>query len=528
MKRIFKLLIKLLVFIFFIFVLFIFIRSFVNSRKPYYIELELSSINEDFIRLKSIPFFSFSEQEEIFPTLILKLHKIKDDNRFKLLILNLTNYDFNWEQTYELKKIIKEIKKKRQVICYSNSYNQKSYYLATACSKIYMANGSILEIPGIYTEILFYKEFLDSLKIDIFPIQFEEYKSALEVLTRKEPSSFYKEQIEKILNFHYNELKNSLIERGIKNPDSLINVGFFYSDDAKKLNLIDDTKYIDEILEYKKHLRKGSLPEIKEFSNNKIAIIGVEGTITNEDYYNPFDKTRTIGENFVKLLDKIRKDKSIKAVLIRLNSPGGSSLMSDKISREIKLLSKEKEVVISMGRVCASGCYYISAYSNKIFSEPFTITGSIGVIFAKISTDEFYRKKLFINPYILKKGEHSDLFSSRKLNEIEKEGMKNLVYKVYEDFIKVVSEGRRMSVDSVKKLAKGKIYLGEEAYKFGIVDTIGGFLDALHYLKQKYKNASFEFYTREVDIDLNLFGLGLIDKFFFFEPLFLFGDFVKP
>jgi len=256
--------------------------------------------------------------------------------------------------------------------------------------------------------------------------------------------------------------------------------------------------------------------------------MGAEETITNEDYYNPFDKSRTIGKNFAKLLEKIRKDKSIKAVLIRLNSPGGSSLMSDIISREIKLLSKEKEVVISMGRVCASGCYYISAYSNKIFSEPFTITGSIGVIFAKVSTDEFYRKKLFINPYILKKGEHSDVFSSRKLSEIEKEGMRNLVYKIYEDFIKVVSEGRRMSIDSIRKLAKGKIYLGEEAYKFGIVDTIGGFLDALNYLKKKYKDVSFEFYSRELNIDLNLFSLGLIDKFLFLEPLFLFGDFVKP
>ena len=524
MKRIFK----LLIFIFVIIIFAIFIKNFINSKKPYYIELELSSINEDFVNLKKFPIFPFFEQNETFSTLILKLYKIKDDEKFKLLILNLTNYNFNWEQTYELRKIIKEIKKKREVICYSDSYNQKSYYLASACSKIYMANGSILQIPGIYTEILFYKELFDSLKIDIFPIQFEEYKSALEILTRKEPSPFYKEQIEKVLNFHYDELKKALIERGFKNPDSLINIGFFYSDDAKKLNLIDDIKYLDELSEYKKHLRRGSLPEIKEFSNNKIAVIGVEGTITSEDYYNPFDKTRTIGKNFVKLLSKIRKDKSVKAVLIRINSPGGSSLMSDMISREIKLLSKEKEVVISMGRVCASGCYYISAYSNKIFSEPFTITGSIGVIFAKVSTDEFYRKKLFINPYILKKGEHSDIFSSRKLSEVEKEGMKNLIHKVYEDFIKVVSEGRKMSIDSVRKLAKGKIYLGEEAYKFGIVDTIGGFLDALNYLKKKYKDVSFEFYSRELDIDLNLFNLGLRENVLFLELLFLFGDFVKP
>jgi len=272
MKRIFK----LLIFIFVIVIFAIFIKNFINSKKPYYIELELSSINEDFINLKKFPIFPFFEQNETFSTLILKLYKIKDDEKFKLLILNLTNYNFNWEQTYELRKIIKEIKKKREVICYSDSYNQKSYYLASACSKIYMANGSIVQIPGIYTEILFYRELFDSLKIDIFPIQFEEYKTALEILTRKEPSPFYKEQIEKVLNFHYDELKKALIERKIKNPDSLINIGFFYSDDAKKLNLIDDIKYLDELSEYKKHLRKGSLPEIKEFSNNKIAVIGVE------------------------------------------------------------------------------------------------------------------------------------------------------------------------------------------------------------------------------------------------------------
>ncbi|MEO0144893.1 MAG: signal peptide peptidase SppA [candidate division WOR-3 bacterium] len=528
MKRlIFKLLIILIILAIPIYI----IRNLVESKKPYYIELKLKDIREEpvYLNLNGIP-ISMTEETETFPTLLYKLYKIKDDKNFKLLILDLTNYNFNWEQTYELRRLIKILKEKRNVICYADGYSQKAYYLATACSKIYMPNGNVIEIPGFYSEILFYKELLDSLKIKIFPIQFEEYKSALEPLINKEPSRYYKEQIEKILQFHYDELRNALIERKIENPDSLINnIAFFYTSDALKYKLIDSIKYYDEFEKLKKNLKRGELPKINNFSRKKIAILSLEGPIVISDQYNPFDKTTTIGKNAISVLQKIRKDKNVVAVLIRVNSPGGSSSISDLIAREIRLLSKDKEVVISMGRVAASGGYYISAYANKIFAEPLTITGSIGVIFAKASIDNFYKQKLFINPYIIKKGEHADIFSSRELTKEEEEGLKKFVYKVYEDFINVVSEGRKINKDSVKNIAKGKVYLGIEAKNIGLVDTIGGFLDALNYLKNKYKDADIEVYTRSFELNLNILGLNVYDKFLFYEPLFLFNkEFIKP
>ncbi len=517
MKRLFKLIIVIFILIIFVF----FIKGIINSRKPYYIELELSNIKEEFIQLKDMP-ISPLDQDEVFFTLLYKLYKIKDDEKLKLIILNLSHYNFNFEQTYELRKLIKALKQKRQVLCYADGYNQKSYYLATACSKIYMPNGSLIQIPGFYSEILFYRELIDTLKIKVYSIQFEEYKSALEPLTNKEPSKFYKEQIENIINFHYNELKNALIERGIKNPDSLINnIGYFYTTDALKYNLIDGVKYTDEFKEFKKNLRKGKLGDISSFSVKKVAIVLLEGAILDRDYYNPFDKTTTIGRNVVNLLEDIRSDKNVVAVLVRINSPGGYSLISDLIAREIKKLGKEKEVVVSMGRVAASGGYYISAYANRIFAEPFTITGSIGVIFAKVATDEFYRKKLFINPYIIKKGEHADIFASRELTKEEEEGMRNLASKIYEDFINVVSEGRKISKDSVRAIAKGRVYLGNQAKNIGLVDSVGGLLDALNYLKSKYKDAGIEIYKRRFELSLDLFRLGIKQGFLFYEPIHL-------
>ncbi len=515
MKRLFRLLIVIFIFI----IPMLFIKGIIDSKKPYYLELELSDIKEEFIQLKDIP-ISPLNQNEVFFTLLYKLYKIKDDNKFKLLILNLSHYNFNFEQTYELRKLIKILKQKRQVICYADSYNQKSYYLATACSKIYMPNGSLIQIPGFYSEILFYRELIDTLRIKIYSIQFEEYKSALEPLINKEPTRFFKEQIEDILNFHYNELKNALIERGIKNPDSLINnLGYFYTSDALKYNLIDGIKYLDEFKEFKKNLKRGKLGDIRDFSTKKIAIVLLEGNILDKDYYNPFVKASTIGRNVVNLLGDIRNDKNVVAVLLRINSPGGSSFISDLIARQIKLLSKEKEVVVSMGRVAASGGYYISAYADKIFAEPFTITGSIGVIFAKVATNEFYKRKLFINPYIIKKGEHADIFASRELTKEEEEGMRNLVYKVYEDFINVVSEGRKISKDSVRAIAKGRIYLGNKAKDIGLVDSIGGLLDALNYLKNKYKDAGIEIYKRHFELNLDLLGIVIKQGFLFYEPI---------
>ncbi|MCX7947495.1 MAG: signal peptide peptidase SppA [candidate division WOR-3 bacterium] len=530
LKNKFGVFLSIVIFIFFVAILLYFIKL-QNEKKPYYIELELNNIKEERVRIKNLPIQILSTNNETFPTLLLKLYKIKDDEKFKLLILNLNDYNLNWEQTYELRKLLKILKKKREIICYADKYSQSAYYLATACSKIYSANGSIVEIPGFYSEILFYKELLDSLNIDIYAVQFEEYKGTLEPLTQREPTKYYIEQREKILNTQYNELLNALKERGISHAESLINIGYFYIKDAIKNKLVDDIKYLDEIKKEIKY-KKGNLGKLKENGNKKIVVISAEGTIIDRDLFDPVNRTTTIGKGFAEIIEKIRKDKSVVGVIIRINSPGGSSLISDIISREIKLLSKEKEVVVSMGRVCASGCYYISAYADKIFSEPLTITGSIGVIFAKFSLEDFYRKELYINPYIIKKGKHADIFSLRKLSKEEKEGMKNLVYNIYEDFLNVVSDGRKMNIDSVKKIAKGKIYLGLEAKEIGLVDSIGGFLEALNYLKNKYKDARIEFIEREMELSLDLFGVSTIFKdesFFFIEPSFLFQrEIVKP
>jgi protease-4 len=496
--------------------------AFYQSNKPYYLEIPISSMLEDEPKIRLGFLF---EKTISFPKFMYELSSIKDDKKLKGIIFDLTDYQLNWEQTEELRKLIKSLK---NTICYADSYKEKAYYLATACKRIYMPYGNIIEIPGIYSQVLYFKQLLDSLKIKFYSINFEEYKTALEPFTNKEPSKYELEQINRILDNHYNELKNALKERGIENSDSIINkIAYIYTDDAIKLKLIDGIKYLDEIENDFKTYKKRNLTFKKKLSNKKIVVIGAEGEIF-QDKYDPITKELGIGKDFARALREIRNDKNVVAVLIRANSPGGSSFVSDLIAREIRKLSKEKFVVISMGRVCASGCYYMSAYANKIFAEKLTITGSIGVIFAKISTEKFYKEKLFINPYIFKRGEHADIFSSRELTNEEYIGMKDLVRKIYDDFLKVVSNGRKIKMEKVREIAKGRVYTSLDGKEIGLIDTIGGFLEALDYLKNKYKNASVVFYNRNYNLNIGILNqVSINDNILFLEPILL-KEIFKP
>ncbi|MDT7880105.1 MAG: S49 family peptidase [Candidatus Hydrothermia bacterium] len=471
-------------------------------KRKFYNKIDVKSYKEDKVPFLSKNFYEFiSDLEE----------KIKNPS-IKGFILNLSNLDLNLAQIEELRNLIKQSKK--EFICYADDYDYKSYYLATACSKIFINKNGIITFSGLYMKRRYYKELFDSLGIVPQFEHYEEYKSAIEPYVRNSASEYDREQRERILKITYEKIKEDILSsRKIENLDSLFNYGIFINSDlAKKLKLVDDAVYENEFLKnYKISKEKKYISyEWENQFRPKIALVFLEGPIIDQDIYNVFDKSTTIGKNAVRLFEKIRNDKSIKAVIIRVNSPGGSAFTSDLITNEIKKLSKEKLVIVSMGRVAASGGYYISAYANKIFADNLTITGSIGILGGFLALDPFYKKKLYLNSDVFKIFEHSDVFSGRVLDSLELNSLREELKYGYDRFLSVVSEGRKISIDSVRKIAKGRVWIGKDAKEIGIIDTIGGILSAVNYAKSKYKNAEIVIYTRKFNFDYNFLPFSIL------------------
>ena len=483
-------------------------------KTKHYTKIDVKNYKEDKVSFINKNFYEFiSDLDE----------KVKDAS-IKGFILNLSNLNLDLAQIEELRELIKNSNK--EFICYADNYDYKSYYLATACSKILINRNGSITFSGFYMKRTYYKELFDSLGIVPQFEHYEEYKSAIEPFVRNNASEYDREQRERILRLTYEKIKEDILSsRKIENLDSLFNYGIFINSDlAKKLKLVDDVVYENEFLKnYKISKEKNYISyEWENQFKPKVALVFLEGPIVDQDIYNVFDKSTTIGLNVVKLFEKIRNDKSIKAVVIRVNSPGGSAFTSDLIANEVKKLSKDKLVIVSMGRVAASGGYYISTYANKIFADNLTITGSIGILGGILALEPFYKKKIHLNFDVFKIFEHSDVFSGRPLDSLELKFLKEELKYGYDRFLNVVSEGRKIKIDSLRKIAKGRVWIGKDAKEIGIIDTIGGILSAINYAKSKYKNAEIVIYTRKFNFDYNPFPLSIIlrmlkDKILYYD-----------
>lgn len=474
--------------------------------RPYYLHLELKSVPEEVPATSGLLSLVSKKRKDNFSRFLYKLSRLDKDRRLRGIYLDLSSYRMNLSQSWEIREVLRKLRDSgKKILCYAHSYREPAYFLATACDRIYMAPGGVVEVPGVMSQGLYFRELFDTL--DIVPqfVHREEYKSAVEPFTRREPSEYDKEQRKRLLEIYYESLVNALNERKDVNPDEVINdYGFLYGREAMQTGLVDELIYPDameEILkeEFGKAAKKKSIPAPGSplFAFKKVAVVVASGPIVEEDTHNPFEGTTTIGTGLARTLRRLRKDKNVAAVVLRVNSPGGSALTSDIIAHEIRELAKEKPVIISMGFVAASGGYYISAYGNRIFLNPLTITGSIGVLFGKLAMEDFFRRKLHINPYIMKEGELADAFSLKAVDEKGLERFNRLIDEIYEDFLKVVSEGRGMPLDSVRKIAKGRIWVGEDAIEVGIADTIGSVVDAIEYAKEKAGRARVVFVRRK-------------------------------
>ena len=456
--------------------------------------------------------FDFSTMTFAQSTHLLKvlmgIESAKYDNNVKGIYLNLTGTgSVSSGALEEIRNAIIDFKQSGKfVVAYNESYTQGSYYLSSVADKVYLNPEGNFSWCGLANSTLFFKGAFDKLglKVEAFRPSACKYKSAVEPYIRKNMSSENRDQIKMLTDDMWDLLVGSIATSRNLDAEELKklanNLEITLPEEALKYNLVDALAYEDEM--EKVFADYGVKPSI---GNNDYNILSLSDYISLSSG-NSNDSAPAVGiiyaegeiydgeeeadnnvysTNLVKLLKKARKDKNIKAVVLRVNSPGGSALASDVIWREVELLRNEKPVVVSMGSVAASGGYYISAGADAIIADKLTITGSIGVFGLLIEGQNMLNDKLGITTDVVKTNPSADFgenilgICTRKITESERKAMLRSVDKIYETFVSKVAKGRNLPKEKVLEIAQGRVWSGSRAVELGLVDANGGLREAI-------------------------------------------------
>lgn len=440
----------------------------------------------------------FEDDSISFYTLLQSVENASYDDRVEGIILKMNGDSLSYAQSEELAHELSMARAAdKKIIAYFENVGRKNYYLASYANEIYMpsANSTNVNIYPYFREEFYIKKLADKFGVKFNIIHVGDYKSYMENLASSTMSKEAREDTVRILNKNYNNFLDIVsLNRKLNRDDldKIIKDGDLVaasSVDLMNNKLIDKYAYWDNIIsmvggkdkiitiqDYTKNYYK---EENLESSNNVVYVIPLEGDIIeSETEVFAGEENINVAETLEKLNIAKENDK-IKAVVLRINSPGGSALTSDIIAEKIKELASEKPVYVSMSSVAASGGYYISANADKIFVDRNTITGSIGVVsilpdFSKLITDNG------VNIEKISEGEYSDLYSSDTFTEKKYNKIYNSNLKVYDDFLNVVSKARKIDKEKLKTIAEGRIWTGEEAVKIGLADEIGGLNEAIY------------------------------------------------
>ena len=440
----------------------------------------------------------FEDDSISFYTLLQSVENASYDDRVEGIILKMNGDSLSYAQSEELAHELSMARAAdKKIIAYFENVSRKNYYLASYANEIYMpsANSTNVNIYPYFREEFYIKKLADKFGVKFNIIHVGDYKSYMENLASSTMSKEAREDTVRILDKNYNNFLDIVsLNRKLNRDDldKIIKDGDLVaasSVDLMNNKLIDKYAYWDNIIsmvggkdkiitiqDYTKNYYK---EENLESSNNVVYVIPLEGDIIeSETEVFAGEENINVAETLEKLNIAKENDK-IKAVVLRINSPGGSALTSDIIAEKIKELASEKPVYVSMSSVAASGGYYISANADKIFVDRNTITGSIGVVsilpdFSKLITDNG------VNIEKISEGEYSDLYSSDTFTEKKYNKIYNSNLKVYDDFLNVVSKARKIDKEKLKTIAEGRIWTGEEAVKIGLADEIGGLNEAIY------------------------------------------------
>lgn len=456
--------------------------------------------------LAAIGFLGFDGEKSLgLNDILASIKKAKDDSNIKGIFLDESYMMQGQATTEELRNALLDFKKSGKfVVAYSEIYTQGFYYLASVADKVYLNPKGIIEFKGFSSEVTFLKGALDKLGIEAQIIKVGTYKSAVEPFFLTKMSDANREQVTSYLGSMYDHFLTGIGKSRHINKDSLFNYAntgrIQEPEDALKYKLVDGLKYKDEILSELKHrtdinekddLHSVELGEYvkssakddgkddddkKSYSKNRIAVIYASGEISGGDG----DDNSIGSEKISRAIRKARTDDKIKAIVLRVNSPGGSSLASDVIWREVMLTKKVKPIIVSMGDVAASGGYYIACAADSIFAEPNTITGSIGIFAVLPNMQKFFNDKLGVTFDGVKTGKYADLGDvSRPLTPEERAMLQKSVNRGYDTFTKAVADGRKKTQAYINSIGQGRVWTGQQALKIGLVDRLGNISDAV-------------------------------------------------
>eukprot|EP01029_Cantina_marsupialis_P008883 TRINITY_DN20819_c0_g1_i1.p1 TRINITY_DN20819_c0_g1~~TRINITY_DN20819_c0_g1_i1.p1 ORF type:complete len:599 (+),score=105.66 TRINITY_DN20819_c0_g1_i1:2237-4033(+) len=447
-------------------------------------------------------------------TILENIEKAKSDDNIKGIYLKVGDISANFgglASIEEIRNKLKEFKESGKfIVSYNNfGYSQKAYYLNSVADSIFLNPEAGIFLTGLGGERTFYKKFLKNIGVEAQVIRVGKYKSATEQFFRDNMSDESREQTMAYVGAMWNQILTGISEErniSVKKLNQLIDeFAIKKASDAKKYNLIDGVIYEDEMNEKLKSLsdikKDKKLRIVKssdyaktpkgtiKFSKNKIAIVYATGAIGSEQ------SQTSIGPELANTIRKARKDSTVKAIVLRVNSPGGSALVSDIIWREVKLASETKPVIASMGNVAASGGYYIACPADTIVADKNTITGSIGIYGLFFSGEELIKEKIGFTTDSYGTNTHSAFgggypiplvpLASRKFTTNEKKIIQNIIDQGYETFLSRVIEGRNSTREAIHEVAQGRVWNALDAKQHGLVDVLGGLETAIQIAKEK-------------------------------------------
>lgn len=418
------------------------------------------------------------------------------DPAVKFIYMNLSNINAGTTHIEEIRSALLKFRESgKPVIAYADDFSQGAYYLASVSDKIYLNPTGSSILTGVSTSTIFFKDLLDKLGVQVQLIRHGKFKAAAEQFISNKMSDENREQLKAYIDAVWGTWVAD-ISKSRSIPVEEINkftdeISLYNSKSALDNKLVDGLLYKDEMIDTIAHLfGVEKEKDIKMMDNityykaikksdlrikDKIAVIYAEGDIISGK-----SDDNIASDNYVKLIYDIRKDSSIKAVVLRVNSPGGSAQSAGMIDRELSLLKKVKPVIVSMGDYAASGGYWIAAKANKIYVNNTTLTGSIGVFSMAVNFEKSMNSILKINEESVKTNKHSDMLSGyRPLDEEEISFMQKSVEDIYVSFLDLVSQGRSMSAAEVDSIAQGRIWSGADAVKIGLADEVGGISKAI-------------------------------------------------
>lgn len=534
MKSFFKILLALLSSYILIFIFFLLIIAAFSDTEPLiddnsYLYMSIGGSIPEYVAPN--PF------EQLTGTGSLDLRKIREnlekaavDDRINGVVLNIGFLQTGFAKIQELQKLIDTYKQSgKKIYAFLEFALTREYLVAIACDSVFIPANSNLFLTGIAGEATFYKGLFDKIGVEADFVYVGEYKNAPDQYTRESMSQYHKEALDLVFNQFYDFIINNIAERrnlSREVVESYINdISGFTGRDAVRHNLIDGNLFKDDIV---KHLNLHNeiptrvngityaavpISSLDIRNKSRIAVIHITGTISSgNDVNDPFLGKLAGSNTIVTDIQNASRSSTIKAIIIRIDSPGGSAIASEIIWDAIKKARQKKPVIASISDYGASGGYYLAMAADTIITDPMSLIGSIGIFAGKFSIGKLYNK-IGINFERIQRGDNSGLFSTNTIwSDSERKIMRRLLQDYYDDFVTKVAESRKMTFEEIDKISRGRVWTGRNGLENGLVDSYGTFYDALAIAQKMAKidssvSARLSYYPKEKGFFTELYSL---------------------